>query len=58
MRIILVTSKATNGTQVYKNLTRACKALKINYSTATKVINGSCDIYETDEFIIHRLPIR
>ena len=58
MRIILVESKSSRRVEGFRTLTKACKALNLNYSTLTKVINSKCNYYENDSFKITRLPIQ
>ena len=58
MRIILVERKGSKSIEGYRTLTKACKALDLNYSTLTKVINASCNYYENDTYKITRLPIQ
>ena len=58
MRVILVEHKSSKKVEGYRTLTRACKALELNYSTLTKVINARCNYYENDRFKITRLPIQ
>lgn len=58
MRIILVERKGSKEVEGYRTLTKACKALELNYSTLTKVINASCNYYENDSYKITRLPIQ
>lgn len=58
MKVILVERKSSKELEGYRTLTKACKALGINYNTITKVINGSCDVYENSEVKIKRLPIQ
>lgn len=58
MRIILVERKSSKEVKGYRTLTKACKALELNYSTLTKVINAKCNYYENDTYKITRLPIQ
>lgn len=58
MRVILVEHKSSKKLEGYRTLTKACKALGLNYNTLTKVINGSCNLYENEEVKIKRLPIQ
>lgn len=50
--------KSSKKIEGYRTLTKACKALGLNYNTLTKVINGSCNSYENEEVKIKRLPIQ
>lgn len=58
MRIILVEHKSSRKVEGYRTLTKACKALGINYSTITKIINGNCNYYENERIKLTRLPIQ
>ena len=58
MRIILVEHKSSRKVEGYRTLTKACKALDINYSTMTKIINANCNYYENEKIILTRLPIQ
>ena len=58
MRIILVEHKSSKRVEGYRTLTKACKALDINYSTMTKIINANCNYYENEKIILTRLPIQ
>lgn len=58
MRIILIERKSSKTVEGYRTLTKACKALELNYSTLTKVINANCNYYENDNFKITRLSIQ
>lgn len=58
MKVILVEHKNDKKLEGYRTLTKACKALGINYNTITKVINASCDSYENEQVKIKRLPIQ
>jgi len=58
MRIILIEHKSSKTIEGFRTLTKACKALELNYSTLTKVINARCNYYENDRYKITRLPIQ
>lgn len=58
MRIILVEHKSSKKVEGFTNLTKACNALDLNYSTLTKVINASCNYYENSKYKLTRLPIQ